>query len=74
MGMEIGEVKDLDLNFPDPYERNPDLSGAAVVFTVTLNSLSTKEPAELTDQFVEELMIEGCSNVAEFRDYIRTAF
>ena len=71
VGMEIGEVKDLDLNFPDPYERNPDLSGAAVVFTVTLNSLSTKEPAELTDQFVEELMIEGCSNVAEFRDYIR---
>lgn len=71
VGMEIGEVKDLDLNFPDPYERNPDLSGAAVVFTVTLNSLSTKEPAELTDQFVEELMIEGCSNVAEFKDYIR---
>lgn len=71
VGMEIGETKDLNLNFPDPYKRNPDLSGAAVVFTVTLNSLSTQEPAELTDEFVKELMIEGCSDVEGFRDYIR---
>lgn len=71
VGMEIGETKDLELNFPDPYKPNPDLSGAAVVFTVTLNSLCTQEPAELTDEFVGELMIEGCSNVEEFRDYVR---
>lgn len=71
VGMEIGETRDLDLNFPDPYTRNPDLSGAAVVFTVTLNSLSTQEPAQLNDEFVEGLMIEGCSTVEEFQEYIR---
>lgn len=71
VGMEIGETKDLDLTFPDPYKPNPDMSGAAVVFTVTLNSLSTQEPAQLNDEFVEGLMIEGCSTVEEFREYVR---
>lgn len=71
VGMEIGETRDLDLAFPDPYDRNPDLAGAAVVFTVTLNSLSTQEPAQLNDEFVEGLMIEGCSNVEEFKEYVR---
>lgn len=71
VGMEIGETKDLDLTFPDPYKPNPDMSGAAVVFTVTLNGLSTREPAQLNDEFVEGLMIEGCSTVEDFREYVR---
>lgn len=70
VGMEIGETKDLDLTFPDPYTTNPDLSGKPVVFTVTLNSLGTQEPAELNDEFVTGLGIEGCSNVDEFKVYI----
>lgn len=71
VGMEIGETKDIDLNFPDPYKRNPDLAGAPVVFTVTLNGLSTQEPAQLNDEFVKGLMIEGCTTVEEFREYVR---
>ncbi len=70
VGMEVGETKDLELAFPDPYQNNPDLSGKAVVFTVTLNSLGTQEPAELNDEFVAGLRIEGCSNVDEFKVYI----
>lgn len=70
VGMEIGETKDLDLTFPDPYTTNPDLSGEPVVFTVTLNSLGVYEPAELNDEFVARLGIEGCSNVDEFKVYI----
>lgn len=71
VGMEIGETKDLELSFPDPYKNNPDLSGKPVVFTVTLNSLSIQEPAELNDEFVAGLGLEECSNVEEFREYLR---
>ncbi len=70
VGMEIGETKDLDLAFPDPYTTNPDLSGEPVVFTVTLNGLGVYEPSELNDEFVTGLGIEGCSNVDEFRTYV----
>lgn len=70
VGMEIGETKDVELSFPDPYKRNPDLAGKPVVFTVTLNSLCTQEPAELNDEFVAGLGWEGCSNVEEFRKYL----
>ncbi len=70
VGMEIGETKDLEISFPDPYKNNPDLSGKPVVFTVTLNSLSIQEPAELNDEFVAGLGLEECSNVEEFRQYL----
>ena len=43
IGMEIGETRDLDLSFPDPYTPNPDLAGKPVVFTVKVNSIKTWE-------------------------------
>ena len=70
VGMEIGETKDVEVSFPDPYEYNPDLAGKPVVFTVTLNSLCIQETSELNDEFVAGLGWEGCSNVEEFRKYL----
>lgn len=70
VGMEIGETKDLNLTFPDPYDNNPDLAGKEVVFTVTLNGLSTKETPELTDDYVKSLEMEGLTNVEEYRQYV----
>lgn len=51
VGMTIGETKDLNLTFPDPYTNNEELSGKAVVFSVTLNSI-TRPFTELTDEWV----------------------
>lgn len=70
IGMEIGETKDLELSFPDPYDPNPDLSGAPVVFTVTLNSISEPEVPELTDEYVAGLNLVGCETVEDYRSYL----
>lgn len=70
IGMEIGETKDLDLSFPDPYKPNPDLSGAPVVFTVTVNSISEPRVPELTDEYVAGLNLEGCKTVEDYRNYL----
>lgn len=70
IGMEIGETKDLELSFPDPYDPNPDLSGAPVVFTVTLNSISEPEVPELTDEYVAGLNLAGCETVEDYRSYL----
>lgn len=69
VGMEIGETKDLNLTFPENYG-NTDLAGKAVVFTVTLNSLSIKEIPELTDEYVASLESDLYTNVEEFRSYM----
>lgn len=71
IGMEIGETKDLDLKFPDPYSPNPDLSGAPVVFTVTLHEINEPQVPELTDEYVAGLGLTDCSTVAEYKDYVR---
>ena len=70
VGMEIGETKDIHLSFPDPYRPNPDLAGQPVVFTVTVNSITTQKIPELTDEYVAGLELEECSTVEEYRDYL----
>ena len=50
IGHKKGETVTLNLTFPEDYSRNPDLAGQAVVFEVTINSIS--EPATLTDEWV----------------------
>ena len=49
IGYKKGETVSLDLTFPEDYSPNPDLAGQAVVFEVTINSIS--EPAALTDEW-----------------------
>ena len=39
IGVMPGETVDLNLTFPDPYQKNPDLAGQEVVFTVTVNGI-----------------------------------
>jgi trigger factor len=70
IGMEIGETKDVEATFPDPYTNNTDLSGKTAVFTVTVNSISVQEIPELTDEYVQSLALEECSNVDEYRAYM----
>lgn len=53
IGVKVGETVDLDLTFPDPYENNPDLAGAPVVFTVTVNSINGVVGAEMTEEVIK---------------------
>lgn len=54
IGKEIGGTYELPLAFPDPYERNPDLSGKEVVFEVTVHEIVEYVDAEWTDAFVQK--------------------
>lgn len=69
IGMEIGETRDVEATFPDPYKSNPAYAGKTAVFTVTLNSIRVEEIPELTDEYVQSLLLEDCSNVEEYRAY-----
>ena len=50
--MKAGEVKDVEVTFPDPYPNNTDLSGKPAVFKMTMNSVKVKVEGKLTDEFL----------------------
>lgn len=52
VGVMPGETVDLNLTFPDPYKRNPDLAGQEVVFTVTVNYICISSVEEMKDEVI----------------------
>ena len=54
IGKETGTSCELPLTFPDPYDPNPDMSGAETVFEVTIHEIVEFVDAELTDEFVQK--------------------
>ena len=70
VGVKVGETVDIDLTFPENY-RAADLAGQAVVFTVTVNSISKEVTPELNDEYVQGLGIQGVGTVEQFREYAR---
>ena len=53
IGMSVGEVKDIDLVFPEEYVEH--LAGKPVVFKVTLNEVKEKILPELDDEFAKDV-------------------
>lgn len=49
IGVEVGKTVDLNLTFPNPYPNNPDLAGKAVVFTVTVKSITRNSYPALSE-------------------------
>jgi len=70
IGAVTGEVRDLNLTFPENYT-NADLAGQAVVFNVTVNSVKEEVIPELTDAFVAEKFPDHYATVAEYTEALR---
>ena len=70
-GHNTGDEFDITVQFPDPYDRNPDMSGAVADFHIVLNSISETVTPELTDEWVQENS-EDSETVDEYRDEIRS--
>jgi trigger factor len=71
IGMNIGETKDLDVNFPEDYPA-PNLAGKKTIFTVTVKSLKEKELPAFDDDFAQK--VSDCETMVELRELIETRF
>lgn len=71
IGMNPGDTKEVDAQFPDPYA-NEELAGKAAKFTVTLKELKEKELPELNDDFAKE--VSEFENLAELRNSLEERF
>ncbi len=69
-GHTPGEEFDIQVQFPDPYTMNPDMSGAVADFHIVLNSIEVETVPELTDEWVQENS-EDSDTIDEYREEIR---
>lgn len=69
IGKKVGDTVTLNLEFPDPYETNPDVAGKAVAFTVTINSLQKSVVPELDEKFVQS--VSECKTVKEYEAQVK---
>lgn len=66
IGVMPGETVDLNLKFPDPYDPNPDMSGAETVFHVTVIYIAP----EMSDEVILAMENDNFSNVEELNQYV----
>ncbi|NJK37507.1 MAG: trigger factor [Oscillatoriales cyanobacterium RM2_1_1] len=67
VGMELGETKKLELQFPEDYS-SEEMAGRGVKFSITLNEIKERELPELDDEFAEE--ISEFKTIAELREFL----
>ena len=68
IGMKKGETRDLNLTFPEDYG-NTDVAGKAVVFTVTVNSIS--RTPEQDDAWVQSYTSGEYTTMDDYRAYMK---
>jgi len=68
-GMKAGEEKVLPLTFPEDYQAE-ELKGAAVEFTIKVNSVSEKTLPELDDEFFKKFGVEE-GGLEKFRENVK---
>ncbi|MEG2253092.1 MAG: trigger factor, partial [Clostridia bacterium] len=69
VGMQLGEERDLNVQFPDEYHAE-ELKGKPAVFHVKLNGITCEELPELDDDFAAE--VSDFDTFAEYRADVET--
>ena len=67
IGMNVGDVRDIKVKFPDEYHASA-LKGKDAVFKVTLKEIKEKQLPELNDEFAED---NGYDSLNDYRESIK---
>jgi trigger factor len=72
VGMNPGETKEINAQFPPAYPQAEELAGRTAIFTVTLKELKEKELPALDDDFAKE--VSEFESLVELRESLETRF
>ena len=62
LGMQVGEAKSVDIDFPQEHP-NPDLAGKTAQYEITLHAITQKHLPPLDDEFAKDLGYENYSQL-----------
>ncbi|MGK7903405.1 MAG: trigger factor [Hormoscilla sp.] len=71
VGMQLGETKEVPLQFPEEYPQK-DLRGIEAVFSITLKEIKEQELPELDDEFAAE--VSEFETLAELRADLESTY
>jgi len=71
IGHSAGESFVIDVTFPDPYQNNPDMSGKAATFDITIHSITANVLPEFTDEFVTAN--SEFTNIADYTENLKAS-
>ena len=66
VGMKVGEVKDVNVTFPEQYQA-AELAGKAAVFKVTIHKVQEETFPELNEEYVKSLNVADATNLDELK-------
>lgn len=66
-GVKVGDVKDVNVSFPEDY--HAELAGKSAVFTCTINKVSKREMPEIDNEFVKD--VSDFDTLDEYKTDIR---
>ncbi len=69
VGVKTGDELDVNVVFPENYHES--LASKAATFKVKVHEVKGREEAELTDDVVVDLNIEGVSTVKEYIEHVK---
>jgi trigger factor len=69
VGMNIGEIKDIDVTFPEEYQAK-ELAGKPAVFTCKINGITAKELPAIDDEFAKD--VSEFDSLDEFKADIKS--
>ena len=67
VGVKKGEVKDVEVTFPENYQA-ADLAGQPAVFKCTVHDVKYKDLPELNDELIKKLKIEDVETVDAYKE------
>ncbi len=69
VGTKTGDELDVNVVFPENYHES--LASKPATFKVKVHEVKGREEAELTDDLVAEMEIEGVKTVKEYNEYVK---
>lgn len=70
IGMNINDVKDVVVKFPDNYHAK-EYAGKPATFKVTLKGIKEESEVKFDDEFVKSLKIDHVNTTDEFKKYLK---
>lgn len=67
VGVKKGEVKDVEVTFPEDYQAS-DLAGQPAMFKCTVHEVKYKDLPELNDDLIKKLKIENVETVEAYKE------
>lgn len=72
VGLTVGEETNVVVAYSDNYEKNDDLKGKQVIYTIVVNYRIVKTTPEITDAFIRKNT--DCNTIEEYKEELKNKF